>query len=280
MSKVAIVIPVYKNEMSPYEAISLQQCFAVLGNYPIVFICPKNMEMGSFHLDYRRKAQFLFFDNDNFESTTTYNRMMLSVWFYSHFINYSYILIYQLDCFVFKDELLFWVEKGYSYIGAPWFVDNSSDDAVNEFFGVGNGGFSLRNIKDSIRVLKSNRKIKSLKEHIQINRKSKKTFVLLRSIKHYLLSYSFKTIRNNTLINEDKMFSLAGNRFYYFKIPDAKTALAFAFEKQPEKLLEMNNNKLPFGCHAWWKYDLKFYIPILEKNGRLNYLSKGIFNCN
>ena len=88
MSKVAIVIPVYKNEMSPYEAISLQQCFAVLGNYPIVFICPKNMEMGSFHLDYRRKAQFLFFDNDNFESTTTYNRMMLSVWFYSHFINY------------------------------------------------------------------------------------------------------------------------------------------------------------------------------------------------
>lgn len=276
MSKVAIVIPVYKNEMSPYEAISLQQCFAILNNYPIVFICPKNMEMGSFYLDYCHKAQFIFLDDDNFESIITYNRMMLSVWFYEKFINYKYILIYQLDCFVFKDDLMYWVEQGFSYIGAPWFLGNSSDENLNEFLGVGNGGFSLRNIKDSIRVLKSIRKINSLKEHIYINKQSKKPFVILRSIKHYFLSYSFKTIRNNTLINEDKMFSLAGNRFFYFKIPDAKTALAFAFEKQPRKLQEMNNNQLPFGCHAWWKYDLKFYVPLIEKQGHIinNYVDE------
>lgn len=267
MSKVAIVIPVYKNEMSPFEAISLQQCFAVLGNYPIVFICPKKMELGSFHQDYSNKAEFLFFDDGNFESLITYNQMMLSVWFYKYFIDYNYILIYQLDCFVFKDELMYWVEKGYSYIGAPWFVGNSSDESVNDFFGVGNGGFSLRNIKDSIRVLKSNRKIKSLKEHIQINRKSKKSFVLLRSIKHYLVSYSFKTIRNDTLINEDKAFCLAGKRFNFFTIPDAKTALAFAFEKQPSKLLRLNENILPFGCHAWCRNDIEFYIPLFYKHG-------------
>lgn len=267
MSKVAIVIPVYKNELSPYEVISLQQCFAILNNYPIIFICPKNMEMGLFHQEHKSKAVFLFFDNNNFESIITYNRMMLSVWFYSYFINYKYILIYQLDCFVFKDELMYWVDKGYSYIGAPWFVGDSSDESVNDFFGVGNGGFSLRNVKDSIRVVKSNRKIKPLKEHIQVNRKSKKSFVLLRSIKHYLVSYSFKTIRKDILINEDKVFCLAGKRFNFFTIPDAKTALSFAFEKQPKKLYELNNNQLPFGCHAWCRNDIEFYVPLFYKHG-------------
>jgi hypothetical protein len=267
MSTVAIVIPIYKDEVSPFEAISLQQCFAVLSHYPIVFICPKKMELGPFHQEHKSKAVFLFFDDDNFESIITYNRMMLSVWFYTHFMKYNYILIYQLDCFVFKDELMYWVEKGYSYIGAPWFLGNSSDESVNEFLGVGNGGFSLRNIKDSIRVLKSNRKIKSLQEHIQINSKSKKSFVLLRSLKHYFVSYSFKTIRNDTFINEDKVFCIAGKRFDFFRIPDAKTAIAFAFEKQPLKLLILNNHILPFGCHAWWNYDLEFYIPIMSKQG-------------
>ena len=30
------------------------------------------------------------------------------------------MLIYQLDAYVFKDELLNWANKGYDYIGAPW----------------------------------------------------------------------------------------------------------------------------------------------------------------
>ncbi|MEY3501750.1 MAG: hypothetical protein RL308_3423 [Bacteroidota bacterium] len=258
MHPVAIVIPIYKNEISPFEAISLHQCFAVLGHYPIVFICPKKMELGSFHQDYSNKAEFLFLDDDNFESIITYNRMMLSVWFYSHFINYKYILIYQLDCFVFKDELMYWVGQGYSYIGAPWFLGNSSDKDVNELIGVGNGGFSLRNIEDTIRVLKSYTKIVSFKEHFYRNRLSKKKFVLLRSLKHYLVSYSFKTIHNDTFINEDKAFCSAGKRFDYFNIPDVKTAIAFAFEKQPNKLYQLNNNQLPFGCHAWYREDFPY----------------------
>lgn len=267
MSPIAIIIPIYKDEITLFEEISLQQCFAVLGRYPIIFVCPKNMELGSFHQDYKSKAEFLFLDNDNFESIITYNRMMLSVWFYEFFINYKYILIYQLDCFVFKDELMFWAEQGYSYIGAPWFLENSSDDDFNELIGVGNGGFSLRKVKDCIKILKSNKKILSFKDYISQNKQSNKSFVWLRSIKHYFNSYSFKTIHKNQLINEDKMFSLAGKRFDYFKIPDAKTAIGFAFETHPRKLFILNDCQLPFGCHAWWKYDLKFYSSIMKKLG-------------
>ncbi len=267
MLPVAIIIPVYKNEMTPFEVISFQQCFIVLRNHPIIFLCPKNMELGSFHQDHKSKAKFLFIDNDNLESIITYNRLMLSSWFYKLFMNYKYILIYQLDCFVFKDELMHWVEKGYSYIGAPWFLGNSSDDDVNELIGVGNGGFSLRKVKDCIKVLESNKKIISLTEFTRINKESKKSYVWLRSFKHYLNSYSFKTIHKNPFINEDKIFCSAGNRFDFFKIPDTKTALAFAFEKQPNKLFKMNNNQLPFGCHAWEKYDVNFYKPIFKQFG-------------
>ena len=65
MLPVAIIIPVYKNEMTPFEVISFQQCFIVLRNHPIIFLCPKNMELGSFHQDHKSKAKFLFIDNDN-----------------------------------------------------------------------------------------------------------------------------------------------------------------------------------------------------------------------
>jgi hypothetical protein len=267
MSKVVIVIPVYKNEMSPFETISLQQCFVVLGKYPIVFICPIKMELGSFHEEYKSKARFLFFNDNNFESIVTYNRMMLSVWFYNYFINYDYILIYQLDCFVFKDELMYWVEKGYSYIGAPWFLGNSSNDDVNELIGVGNGGFSLRNVKDTIKVLKSVKKTISFKEILIKNKGSNKMFVWLRSFKQYSMAYTFKSIHKNQLINEDKMFGLAAKKIKYFKVPDPQTAIAFAFEKQPKKLYQLNNNQLPFGCHAWCRNNIDFYIPIFKKLG-------------
>jgi hypothetical protein len=267
MSPVAIVIPVYKNEITAFEAISLQQCFSILGHYPIIFICPKKMESGSFYHDYSNKAQFVFLDDHHFESIISYNHLMLSVWFYKLFMDYNYILIHQLDCFVFKDELLFWVKKEYSYIGAPWFKGSSNEDSVNEFQGVGNGGFSLRKVEDCIKVLKSSKKINSLRSLVEINRNANTSFIWLRALKQYYFSYSFKTIKNNQRINEDKIFSLAAKRCKTYTIPDSKLALAFAFEMQPKKLYKWNNNQLPFGCHAWYKYDLAFFKPIIESFG-------------
>jgi hypothetical protein len=153
---------------------------------------------------------------------------------------------------------MYWVEKGYSYIGAPWFIGNSGDEEVNELIGVGNGGFSLRNVLDSIRVLKSNKRTISFKELLIKNKGTNELFVWLRSAKHYLKAYTFKSIHKNQLINEDKMFCLAGKKFRFFKIPEPKTAIAFAFEKQPNKLYKLNNNQLPFGCHAWFREDFPY----------------------
>ncbi|HMC84001.1 MAG TPA: DUF5672 family protein, partial [Chitinophagaceae bacterium] len=68
--------------------------------------------------------------------------------------------------------------------------------------------------------------------------------------------------------HEDQFWGLSlSKKFEWFKVPDYKTAAAFAFEMQPHRLYILNNNQLPFGCHAWWKYDLDFWKPHIEKFG-------------
>jgi hypothetical protein len=39
--------------------------------------------------------------------------------------------------------------------------------------------------------------------------------------------------------------------------------LRFAFEAAPRQCLEMNQGRLPFGCHAWGRYDREFWTPHL-----------------
>jgi hypothetical protein len=81
---------------------------------------------------------------------------MCSIGFYEVFRQYEYMLIYQLDCWVFRDELEMWCDKGYDYIGAPFFVKWFVDRGIY----VGNGGFSLRKISNIIEYLKRNNKSK------------------------------------------------------------------------------------------------------------------------
>ena len=61
----------------------------------------------------------LAFNDTYFESIYGYNQLMLNVEFYEAFSK-KYILIYQTDAFIFKDDLNYWCEKDYDYIGAPW----------------------------------------------------------------------------------------------------------------------------------------------------------------
>ena len=102
---------------------------------------------------------------------------MLSFNFYESFLDYKYILIYQLDAFVFKDDLIFWCNKNYDYVGAPWIASISNNpftlllnkissifdskekkERKKIFFKVGNGGFSLRKVASHYQISKENEK--------------------------------------------------------------------------------------------------------------------------
>ena len=48
-----------------------------------------------------------------------------------------------------------------------------------------------------------------------------------------------------------------------FKVAPFKTCLQFGFEGNPCLFLEKNHGELPFGGHAWPRYDREFWEPYL-----------------
>lgn len=226
MEKVAIVIPIYKSQLNPEEEISLLQCMKVLGKHPIRFVAPASLDL-SFLSTWIDEIQSIRFNDDYFKSPKTYNKLLTCQEFYHAFLNFEYILIYQLDAYVFEDSLLEWCGKGYDYVGAPKLRKHHVASQPSCLPVLMNGGISLRKVKP-----------------------------LLRYIRIYQLFF------NSWLANEDAMFSFAQRRVYPFrfllKLPSWKEALAFAVEQNPETCYKILG-KLPFGCHAWERYQPRFW---------------------
>ena len=51
-----------------------------------------------------------------------------------------------------------------------------------------------------------------------------------------------------------------------FKVATVEDGLRFAFEAAPQLCFERANKKIPFGCHAWARYDRDFWEPYIIKN--------------
>lgn len=231
MEKVAVVIPIYKEKLSALEEQSLRQCLSILGKHPIIFVAPQLLDL-TFLTQWKKEINAIRFADEFFQSTKTYNKLLTNVGFYQAFHQFEYILIYQLDAYVFKDELLEWCAKSYDYVGAPKLRLHHIDQGYSCEPLMMNGGLSLRNVR-----------------------------AILRYIRVYNLFFS------TWKANEDMMFSFTQKRAYPFrlmlKLPKWREALAFSIEKNPELSLKILG-KLPFGCHAWERYNPKFwekYIP-------------------
>jgi hypothetical protein len=134
--------------------LSLRQCVSVLGAHDIVVVCPADMNVAAYK-EISTAINFCQIDPWWQSTYRNFNRLKISPLLYWKFRRYDYILFYELDAFVFKDELDKWCQAGYDYIGAPWFegFDKCSNDSP--FIGVGNGGFSLRRTSAALRVLRS-----------------------------------------------------------------------------------------------------------------------------
>ena len=263
--KACIVIPVHSATPSSYELVSFKQCFSILGSYPIYVIAPEGLSLNSYKeavSDFKIISIHPKWQKD----LIAYNKLKRSRFFYSLFDQYDYLLTYELDAFVFKDELQYWCSKGYDYIGAPWFKGYISAEKNNKLIGVGNSGFSLRAIKPIQKVLRS-MYYKNPAEYTGIQNR---LIAHLKTPFRWLMSQTGEnyTVQNNFPFYEDIFFSRAvPKRYASFKVAPIEEAVKFSFEVNPDYLFELNNQQLPMGCHAWWRYNLDFWRPFIESYG-------------
>lgn len=233
----AIVIPVYKAELSLTETVALRQLRKVLGAYPIYFIHPESLPV-----DYGELGEGIdteAFDEVYFQSVRGYSVLMLSAEFYDRFAGFEYVLIYQLDAFVFSDRLAEFCQMGYDYIGAPVRRLTPLWHAIGAR--VGNGGFSLR-------------RVASCRKMIPVWEK-------LWTDNH--------PWREELLECEDAFWGYCGkNQALDFSVPDVKTALEFAVQENIQHTYpRMLAGWRPFGAHGWNKMDAVFWERILAREG-------------
>ncbi len=265
-SKPVIVVPVYQERLGLHEKQSLFRLAEILGAFPIQFVAPKTLHRQTF-LKIVPEAGFEYFPEHYFTGTRSYNKLLLSQEFFERFSSYTHMLIAQTDSYVFRDELIRWCDSGYSYIGAPWFNGFSVQPQTNQFLGVGNGGFSLRNIEHSLKVL-SNCPIVSRKSAFRNARENK--LRLHAACRAALRSRSYRRQDINWTKNEDVFWGVeCAQRYPWYRVPTCEEAARFSFEVNPSGLYQLTGSVLPFGCHAWQKYDPEFWathIPAVKNN--------------
>lgn len=259
-----IVIPIFKEKLTETESVSFNQCLRVLHRHPIIIIKPRSLDRVWLPDGITRAVDF---EDIYFSGLEGYNRLMLTPEFYGAFMDeFRMMLVYQLDAFVFEDQLLYWCNSGYDYIGAPWPYEVAPPDffkkvkvRLRNYYAikfnkidkeshlphryqiegrVGNGGFSLRNIRRFYEI--------ACREKQTIDR------YLSHNHHHY---------------HEDVFWGIEVNRKYrQLRIPNAAIAKKFSFENFPERLYAENNYKLPFGCHGWDMH-VPFWRPIFNGIG-------------
>ena len=233
LSSVAVVIPIYKEEIDELEKISLTQCRKVLKNYPLVFVAPEGK-----NFSYIAPNEFLVqFPPQYFQSVKTYSQLLMSPIFYEPFLSFDYILIYQLDAFVFYDALEEFCRLGYDYIGAAWPYHAWHGVRLEKTPRVGNGGFCLRKVKACHKLLSE--------------------AVHWSNIENIYKNYS-----------EDAFFAMCGvTEEIKFNVAPVEVANLFAMDYYPDRHIKNLGNELPFGCHDWRKYSADFYVELFAKFG-------------
>lgn len=225
MDNVAIVVPIYREELNKYEEFSLIRLNEVLGKYPIVFVAPKSLK-GAMYRKLIPQAMWQRFDDKCFSGFSAYNTLLMSDEFYAAFSEYEKILICQPDVLVLEDRLQDFLTLPYDYFGAPIAIFR---DDLYQLYG-GNGGFSLRNVKACC-------------EALQLGKRELESW------------------RNN----EDEFFSYIGIKYPdKFRVAPVKIAAKFAFDRYGKFLYKYTGDRLPFAIHAWYSHNLESIAKLIK----------------
>jgi len=237
--KVAIVIPLYSSSLSKNDIISLKRCNNLFSDYDKIVVTHKNLDLSNYE-EYLSFKRIEIFETKYFLNVRAYSNLMLNKDFYYRFLDYTYILIYQTDAYVFRNELDLWCSHDYTYVGAPWvnlrwfdekFPKLSKLTFIKHFIRkVGNGGLSLRKVRS-----------------------------------FYYFTKKYNWILKNIYFQEDIVLSNLCPLLSTFKTPSVDEATKFSFDETPEELYVLNNHSLPFGCHGWNTKNEKFWSKFIPR---------------
>ena len=235
MKDIVVLVPVYKEDLDPLERFSLDYSLAALAGRDVRFIAPQRLDR-SYYAEHYAGIPFQLFDSPYLESIPEYNRLLLSKEFYQRFSDHEFMLILQTDAIVLRDELDFWCGQPFDYVGASWpdgyelFVHVGlfeGDYGKRVKVGVGNGGLSLRRVRQCIALLEE--------FEVAVN------------------------VFDRSGSSEDLFFSVMGSLSGNFVVPNEITASRFSLELTPSYYFHVNGGCPPMGGHAWWKYEPTFW---------------------
>lgn len=266
--KVAVVVPMHnRSTLTVDEEISFRHLTRYLASYDKYLVVPESLQVSLPGCGLKR------FGSEYFGSAIANTRLLLSEHFYRSFSEYQYILIYHLDALVFSDQLTAWCDLGLDYIGPPW-IPCADSPWVKEAR-VGNGGLSLRKIESFLKVFQSDEywidpeeywrdKYEGMPLHLRWLHFPKRLMKRLSYFNNARLEMDRWHLRPDGTKNEDHFWSDRARHYVPdFKVASVEVGLRFAFEVAPELCYDMNHRQLPFGCHAWPRYDRKFWEPHL-----------------
>ena len=159
MNTCVIVVPVYNEVPNELEKLSLKQLgIIVKDDIEICLVGPNRINFSSYVELFNNKPKHENFDDKYFESNKSYSQLCLSYDFYKRLDDYEYMLIYQTDCWIFRNEIKKFCEMGYDYIGGPIYSPGSRWPGFKNSMRpvVGNGGLSLRKILTMLKLTDQN----------------------------------------------------------------------------------------------------------------------------
>ena len=258
-----VVIPVHSQFPTKDEQWSLRRCGLVLSKHQICIVHPSGLNIDAY-LSLIPQAKLVHVPPAWMESKRAYNRMLINSNFFRIFDAYSHLLIHEPDALVVSDCLTDWCEAGFDFIGAPLFLGYAKALPNAPFNGELNSGFSLFCIETTIRFLDS--RFRWYKYRNAIYHLLRR--LLRRPCDGITIAYAMRGLGEPGLIKGAyKLTNLNCDLFLCrfaskvsprYVLPKPEEATRFSWDAMPERCHQLNNGKLPFGIHAWARYNRGF----------------------
>lgn len=258
-----VVVPVYR-PLTPVETIVVSNNARMLRDHPFVVIGPEGAHEALSQVETLiraagAEARVQPFPDGDFAGISGYNALLKTRRFVDAFDGADFILICQTDAVILDDDLNRWLASGYDFVGAPHFVGYDEPSLPARFAKGANGGLSLRSLRAARMALD---RVKILP----------RTLLAKSVVLSGLAALSARTLGTRMCmipkpnLNEDVFWSVELPRCDpRFRVAPPEVAAAFAFEVLPRHLMDLRGGRLPFGCHAWQRYDQEFWLGVFPR---------------